>query len=305
MLSRVLRSVAVVALPGVAPFELGVLCEVFGVDRTDQGVPALDFRVVTPDPGPGPHQLGVLGRRAARARRRRGRRPRRGPGLGGQRRLRHRRARHRRPRARDAPPGRRARRLDPQRLHRGLRPRRGRPAGRPALHHALAAHRPARRASTRRPSSTRACSTCRTATWSPAPAPRPASTRACTWCARSTAPPSPAPSRAGWWCPPHRDGGQAQFVDTPVPACDDPGMAPVVAVGAGAPARGPAGVAAGPRGADVRAHLRPPVPRHHGGQPGVLGQRPAARPGPHACWRRPSCRWRRWPGTRASAPLRC
>jgi transcriptional regulator GlxA family with amidase domain len=50
----VLRSVAVVALPGVAPFELGVLCEVFGVDRTDQGVPAVDFRVVTPDPGPVP-----------------------------------------------------------------------------------------------------------------------------------------------------------------------------------------------------------------------------------------------------------
>ncbi len=48
---RVLRSVAVVAMPGVAPFELGVLCEVFGVDRTDQGVPAVDFRVVTPDPG--------------------------------------------------------------------------------------------------------------------------------------------------------------------------------------------------------------------------------------------------------------
>jgi transcriptional regulator GlxA family with amidase domain len=50
----VLRSVAVVALPGVAPFELGVLCEVFGVDRTDQGVPAVDFRVVTADPGPVP-----------------------------------------------------------------------------------------------------------------------------------------------------------------------------------------------------------------------------------------------------------
>lgn len=38
-------------MPGVAPFELGVLCEVFGIDRTDQGVPAVDFAVVTPDPG--------------------------------------------------------------------------------------------------------------------------------------------------------------------------------------------------------------------------------------------------------------
>lgn len=49
-----LRSVAVIALPGVAPFELGTLVEVFGVDRTDQGVPPVDFRVVTPDPGPVP-----------------------------------------------------------------------------------------------------------------------------------------------------------------------------------------------------------------------------------------------------------
>jgi len=48
---EVLRSVAAVALPGVAPFELGVLCEVFGIDRTDQGVPRVDFRVVTPDRG--------------------------------------------------------------------------------------------------------------------------------------------------------------------------------------------------------------------------------------------------------------
>lgn len=32
-------------------FELGVLCEVFGIDRTDDGVPAFDFRVCAARPG--------------------------------------------------------------------------------------------------------------------------------------------------------------------------------------------------------------------------------------------------------------
>ncbi|MEV6520779.1 helix-turn-helix domain-containing protein [Longispora sp. NPDC051575] len=40
-----LRTVAAVVMDSVAPFELGVLCEVFGVDRTDDGVPEFDFRV--------------------------------------------------------------------------------------------------------------------------------------------------------------------------------------------------------------------------------------------------------------------
>ena len=35
----------------VAPFEFGVLCEVFGVDRTDDGVPAFEFRVCAERPG--------------------------------------------------------------------------------------------------------------------------------------------------------------------------------------------------------------------------------------------------------------
>ncbi len=47
MLSRV----ALIALPGVAPFEFGVVCEVFGVDRSDSGGPRFDFRIVTADPG--------------------------------------------------------------------------------------------------------------------------------------------------------------------------------------------------------------------------------------------------------------
>lgn len=39
---------AVVVFDGVAPFELGVVCEAFGVDRSDDGVPLLDFAVCAP-----------------------------------------------------------------------------------------------------------------------------------------------------------------------------------------------------------------------------------------------------------------
>jgi transcriptional regulator GlxA family with amidase domain len=48
----VLNNVAVVAVNGVAPFELSVLCEVFGVDRSEQGLPTYDFAVVAGEPGP-------------------------------------------------------------------------------------------------------------------------------------------------------------------------------------------------------------------------------------------------------------
>jgi len=47
-----LRNVAVVVLDGFTPFEVGVVCEVFGVDRTDDGLPAYDFAVVASQPGP-------------------------------------------------------------------------------------------------------------------------------------------------------------------------------------------------------------------------------------------------------------
>ena len=40
-----LRSVAVLVLDKLAVFEFGVLCEVFGTDRTEDGVPLLEFRV--------------------------------------------------------------------------------------------------------------------------------------------------------------------------------------------------------------------------------------------------------------------
>ena len=46
-----LRSVAVIAGEGVSPFELSLLCEVWGLDRRDHGIPFLDFAVCAPKPG--------------------------------------------------------------------------------------------------------------------------------------------------------------------------------------------------------------------------------------------------------------
>src|ERR1035441_105221 len=47
-----LRSVAVVVVHGFLPFEFGTICEVFGVDRTDDGLPRYDFAVVSGEPPP-------------------------------------------------------------------------------------------------------------------------------------------------------------------------------------------------------------------------------------------------------------
>ena len=46
-----LEKVAVVLMEDVAVFEFGVLSEVFGLDRTDDGVPAFDFKVCSTRPG--------------------------------------------------------------------------------------------------------------------------------------------------------------------------------------------------------------------------------------------------------------
>ncbi|MEU4149733.1 GlxA family transcriptional regulator [Streptomyces sp. NPDC026659] len=42
-----LKNVAAVLLDGVHPFELGVVCEVFGIDRSEEGLPVYDFAVVS------------------------------------------------------------------------------------------------------------------------------------------------------------------------------------------------------------------------------------------------------------------
>src|ERR1700729_3664442 len=47
-----LRNVAVVVVHGFLPFEFGTICEVFGLDRTDDGLPPYDFAVVAGEPPP-------------------------------------------------------------------------------------------------------------------------------------------------------------------------------------------------------------------------------------------------------------
>jgi Transcriptional regulator containing an amidase domain and an AraC-type DNA-binding HTH domain len=53
-----LRKVVCLVLPGTAPFEFGVVCEVFGVDRSATGAPEFEFAIATADPGPVPMSLG-------------------------------------------------------------------------------------------------------------------------------------------------------------------------------------------------------------------------------------------------------
>ena len=47
-----LCNVAVVVVNGFLPFEFGTICEVFGVDRADDGLPSYDFAVVAGEPAP-------------------------------------------------------------------------------------------------------------------------------------------------------------------------------------------------------------------------------------------------------------
>lgn len=51
---------AVLVYDGVAPFEFGVLCEGFGIDRRADGVPAIDFAVCSPDGKPVRTSMGFV-----------------------------------------------------------------------------------------------------------------------------------------------------------------------------------------------------------------------------------------------------
>lgn len=53
-----LKKVVCITLPGMAPFEFGVLCEVFGIDRSEHGGPVFDFHVTAAEPGPIRTKLG-------------------------------------------------------------------------------------------------------------------------------------------------------------------------------------------------------------------------------------------------------
>ena len=58
-----MKTVAVIVQEGFAPFEFGLACEAFGLDRSDDGIPNFDFRIVTPDPGAIRSQAGLLDQR--------------------------------------------------------------------------------------------------------------------------------------------------------------------------------------------------------------------------------------------------
>lgn len=53
-----LSKVVLLAIPGVAPFEFGVVCEVFGIDRSEHGGPEFEFSIATAEPGPVRTSLG-------------------------------------------------------------------------------------------------------------------------------------------------------------------------------------------------------------------------------------------------------
>jgi transcriptional regulator GlxA family with amidase domain len=54
-----LRTVVTLVHDGVTMFELGIGAEVFGVDRTPQGLPGFDFTICTPTPGPVTTEVGI------------------------------------------------------------------------------------------------------------------------------------------------------------------------------------------------------------------------------------------------------
>lgn len=53
-----MKTVACIVDDGFAPFEFGVACEAFGLDRSADGVPNFDFHIVTPVPGAVRSKLG-------------------------------------------------------------------------------------------------------------------------------------------------------------------------------------------------------------------------------------------------------
>ncbi|GAA2953042.1 MULTISPECIES: GlxA family transcriptional regulator [Microbacterium] len=53
-----IRTVATIVQPGFAPFEFGLACEAFGLDRSADGIRGFDFRIVAAEPGLVPSNLG-------------------------------------------------------------------------------------------------------------------------------------------------------------------------------------------------------------------------------------------------------
>lgn len=55
-----LRNVAALVFDGAAPFELGIMCEAFGIDRSAHGVPVLDFDVCSTGGAPVRTSMGFM-----------------------------------------------------------------------------------------------------------------------------------------------------------------------------------------------------------------------------------------------------
>ena len=53
-----IKKVVALIFPGIHPFEFGVACEAFGIDRSDEALPVYDFYVASPDEQPVPTHNG-------------------------------------------------------------------------------------------------------------------------------------------------------------------------------------------------------------------------------------------------------
>ena len=101
--------------------------------------------------------------------------------------------------------------------------------------------------------------------------------------ARSTAPTSPRIVARRIVVPPHRDGGQAQFIARQVVRLRRRDPRPAAHLDPREPRRGPQRRLPRPPGTHVTPHVRPPVPRRDRHHPAQLGDRPAGRRRPRSC----------------------
>jgi len=54
----VIHTVATIVQPGFSPFEFGLACEAFGLDRASDGIPNFDFHITATEPGLVPSNMG-------------------------------------------------------------------------------------------------------------------------------------------------------------------------------------------------------------------------------------------------------
>jgi AraC family transcriptional activator FtrA len=54
----VIHTVATIVQPGFSPFEFGLACEAFGLDRASDGIPNFDFHIAATEPGLVPSNMG-------------------------------------------------------------------------------------------------------------------------------------------------------------------------------------------------------------------------------------------------------